>query len=83
LVGEEDYRPQFFTPEQVRAIIEYQAYKEDEEEAAKQVRIDNKARKAIEREEEEVRKQLAKEERLQKRAKAQSEKLEKAAKRKA
>src|SRR5450432_2148251 len=83
LVREEDHRPQFFTPERIRAAINYQAEKEREEEVEKQAKIDSRARKALEKEEKEVRIQLAKEERLQKRAKAQSEKLEKAAKRKA
>jgi hypothetical protein len=41
LLGEEDNGPQFFTPERVRAALEYQARKEDEEEAEKQVKIDN------------------------------------------
>ena len=83
MVGEEDHGPQFFTPERIRAAINYQAEKEREEEVEKQAKIDSRARKALEKEEKEVRMQLAKEERLQKRAKAQSEKLEKAAKRKA
>src|SRR5450432_3577748 len=54
LLGEEDNGPQFFTPERVRAAIEYQAQKEDEEEAERQLKIDNKARKALEKEEEEA-----------------------------
>jgi hypothetical protein len=90
LVGEEDCGPQFFTPERVRAAIAYQAEKEREEEAEKQAKIDNRARKALEKEDKEVRKQLATEKRLRKREEAQSEKLrkarertEKAAKRKA
>jgi hypothetical protein len=83
LVGEEEHGPQFFTPERVQAAVEYQANKEDEEEAAKQAKIDSRARKALEKEEKQVRMQLAREERLRKRVEAQSEKLEKAAKRKA
>src|SRR5450432_394276 len=90
IVGEEDNGPQFFTPGRVRAAIEYQAQKEDQEEVEKQAKIDNKARKALEKEEKEARKKLALEERLRKRAEAESEKVrkarertEKAAKRKA
>jgi hypothetical protein len=83
LVGEEDYGPQFFTPERVRAAIDYQAQKEDDQELEKRARIENKARKALEKQEKELQKQLAKEERLEKRAKAQCEKLAKAATRKA
>src|SRR5450432_245374 len=78
LVREEDSRPQFFTPARVKAALEYQAEKEDQEEAEKQVRIENKARKALEKEEKEARKKLALEERLRKRAGAQSEKFQKA-----
>src|SRR5450432_3228275 len=78
LIGEEDHGPQFFTPERVRAAIEYQAEREREEETEKQTRIDNRARKALEKEDKEIRKQLAREERLRKREEAQSEKLRKA-----
>src|SRR5450432_2462636 len=83
LIGEEDYGPQFFTPERVRAAIDYQAQKEDDQELEKRARIENKARKALEKQEKELQKQLAREARLEKRTKAQSEKLEKAAQRKA
>src|SRR5450432_2572158 len=48
LIGEEDHRPQFFTPERVRAAINYQAQKEDEQELEKRAKIENKARKALE-----------------------------------
>ena len=57
-------------PSRVKAALEYQAQKEDQEEAEKQARIDNKARKALEKEENEARKKLALEERLRKRAEA-------------
>jgi hypothetical protein len=77
LVGEEDHGPQFFTPERVKAAIAYQAQQEAEEEALKQVKLDNKAKKALEKEEIEARKKLAREERLQKRVQAQCMKLQK------
>src|SRR5450432_1123423 len=79
LVGEEDYRPQFFTLERVRAAINYQAQKEDNQEQEKRAKVENKARKALEKQEKELQKQLAREARLEKRIKVQSEKLEKAA----
>jgi hypothetical protein len=78
LVGEEDNGPQFYTPNRVRTALEYQEQKEREEEAEKQVKIDNKARKALEKEEKEVQKQLAIEERLRKHQEAQSKKNRKA-----
>jgi hypothetical protein len=83
LIGEEDHGPQFFTLERVRAAIDYQAQKEDDQELEKRARIENKARKALEKEEKELQKQLAREARLEKRTRAQNEKLEKAAQRKA
>src|SRR5450432_4368274 len=79
LIGEEDYRPQFFTPERVYAAINYQAQKEDNQEQEKRAKVENKARKALEKQEKELQKQLAREARLEKRIKVQSEKLEKAA----
>ena len=77
LLGQEDNGPQFFTPDRVKAAITYQAQKEDEKELEKRVRIENKARKALEREEIKARKKLAAEKRLQQRVQAQSEKLQK------
>jgi len=82
LLGQEETGPQFFTPDRVKAALAYQAQKEDEEELEKRVRIENKARKALEREGIKARKKLAIEERLQKRiqkrTQAESEKLQKA-----
>jgi hypothetical protein len=77
LIREEDNGPQFFTPLRVAAALDYQSLKEDKEEALKQAKIDNKARKALEKEEKEAKKKEAREERLRKRIEAQSEKARK------
>jgi hypothetical protein len=59
LVGEESNRPQFFSLVRINTAIDYQAQKEDQEEAEKQAKIENKARKALEKEEKEARKKEA------------------------
>ena len=83
LIGGEDHGPQFFTPERVHATINYQAQKEDNHKLEKRARIENKAKKALEKKEKELQKQLNRDERLEKHTKAQNEKLEKATQQKA
>jgi hypothetical protein len=81
LVSEESNGPQFFSLARINATINYQAKKEDQEEVEKQAKIENKARKALEKEEKKTRKKEAREERLRKRICAQNEKARKASER--
>jgi hypothetical protein len=91
LIGEEESsRPQFFSPARIKAAREHQDKKEAEEAAEKQVKANNKVRRAREKEEKEAEKKKKAKERIQKRHEAQIEKdilaadrMEKAARRKA
>ena len=79
---EDDSGPQFFSPSQIQATRRFQAEKEDEEALQRQVKTNEKARKALGKEKNEVEKKERALERERKRKVARIEKERKATERK-